>query len=102
MASEYELKMQAAELRNLKTEIQQELTQVETLLNSVNAACEELPMDDPIMAAIEEAGGELHEKWGQLCETFHSVGETLDGVISNVEAAIERIVDQFKGMNKGL
>lgn len=102
MASEYELKMQAAELRNLKVEIQQELTQVESLLQSVNAACEDLPMDDPIMKVIAETGEELQEKWGQLCETFHSVGDVLDSVISNVEAAIARIVEKFTGMNKGL
>lgn len=96
-----EARMKVAEARALKQEIENEITQVESILRQAVAACNEFPGEgDTVIEAIEKVGQELDENWTKLIDGFKKIGPILDNIIDNLAKWAEQVVEKLTGMNK--
>lgn len=95
--------MNVTEVKCLKEEIAQELSQVEGLLAKVAAACETQPgEDDDIFTGLQDAGRILDENWKTLCGTFRKAEDILSNIIEGISERISQTVENVKNMRKDL
>lgn len=83
-------KINLEEAKALRVEIEMEFAEVEQILNKVHEECAADPAeDDDVLKAIEAAGNQLEETWGQLETVFKES-------MSQLEQALNALGDWIK------
>jgi archaellum component FlaC len=84
-------------------DVDNELNSVESLLNRVSSALQEIPgEDDDIMKGIQDAGQVMHDFWDKMCNGFSEatkaitkaigdLGKTADDVVSDINTVKSKV-----------
>lgn len=79
-------KINIEDAKALRVEIETEFAEVKQILTKVHETCSADPTeDDDILKAIEAAGHQLEETWGQLGNVFDESMEQLAKAINTFE-----------------
>lgn len=91
------------QLTELKSDINDELIAVRSVLRLVAAECELDPAeDDTVLVEIQKVGTHLWSAWDKLCGTFSEVSEKIGDIIGEYHKTATKHQDNASNMNTSL
>ena len=100
MSSPDELRIQEADVRRLRSAIDEEINQVEEVRRKCVEACNENPADDDFFKYVEITGQTLEENWNNLISTFKSIGSELDNLIAQIGRQLADAIEKLLNVGK--
>lgn len=96
MASGYDRDFNVEKAKIWKSEVENELIQVSSILKEVNELCASDPVDgDPILESILEVNDVLQAGWAELEKGFKSVVKGLDNIIQDIVKTIQENLEKI-------
>lgn len=90
-------------LKELKTDINDELVAVRSVLRLVTEECEIDPAeDDTVLVEIQNVGTHLWSAWDKLCGTFSEVSERIGDIVGEYHKTATKHQDNASNMNTSL
>lgn len=82
-------------------DVNNEITQVESLLKTIAQAASTIPgEDDDIMKGIESTCNTLQNFWNQMCSGFKKTGSLISEAIQRIGKAADEVVKDVQNVQK--
>ena len=91
------------ELVQLRGAIDTELNHVKAVLERVSNICDSDPAeDDTILVGIQKIGGDMRQKWDDMCGTFSDISKTIGDIFNSYSTTAKNCKDPADEVSREL
>lgn len=99
MAFDFDVAMNEAEIRRLRSQISQEISEVDSLLIKVANDCQmQETEDDTILQGIQSIGNKMNELWTETIDAFKKSDSMIDEAFEKAIQLARKTIDAIENI----